>query len=114
MASRHRDSHRRDCGDAQRKGFFRVVSDSSAELVGGERRRYFSNMNTLAEVEAAVPQLSVKELAELERFVRETRFKKTQGSGRSPLDLPPLDLGRQLKPLGTRDEWYDEMLEGRV
>jgi len=71
-------------------------------------------MNTLAEVEAAVPQLSVKELAELERFVRETRFKKTQGSGRSPLDLPPLDLGRQLKPLGTRDEWYDEMLEGRV
>lgn len=72
------------------------------------------SMNTLAEVEAVVPQLSPKELAELEQFVREARLKKTRASGRSALDLPPLDLGRLLKPLGTRDEWFDEMLEGRV
>jgi hypothetical protein len=71
-------------------------------------------MSTLAEVEAVVPQFSAKELAELEQFVRHTRLNKTQGSGRSALDLPPLDLGRLLKPLGTREEWYDEMLEGRV
>jgi hypothetical protein len=69
-------------------------------------------MNTLAEVKALVPQLSPKALAELEQFVRQTRLKKTQASGRSALDLPPLDLGRLLKPLGTRDEWFDEMLEG--
>ena len=71
-------------------------------------------MNTLAEVEAVVPQFSALELAELEQFVRQARLKKAQGRGRSALDLPPLDLGRQLKSLGTREEWYDEMLEGRV
>lgn len=73
-----------------------------------------AGMNTLAEVEAVVPQFSAKELAELEQFVRKARLKKTQGRGRSALDLPPLDLGRMLKPLGTREEWYDEMLEDRL
>ena len=71
-------------------------------------------MNTLAEVEAVVPQFSAKELEELEQFVRKARLSKTQGRGRSALDLSPLDLGRMLKPLGSREEWYDEMLEGRV
>ncbi len=73
-----------------------------------------AGMNTLAEVEAAVPQLSAEELAELERFVRNARWTKTKAGGRSALDLPPLDLGRMLKPLGSRVEWYDEMLEGRA
>ena len=68
-------------------------------------------MSTLAEVEAVVGQFSTEELAELERFVRLT---KAKGSGRSALDLPPLDLGRMLKPLGTREDWYDDMLGGRV
>ena len=85
-------------------------------------------MSTLAEVEAAVPQLTAEELAELEQFIRKTRREKEQaqkpslrdfkpvsvGAVRSALDLPPLDLGQALRPLGTRDEWYDEMLEGRV
>ena len=74
----------------------------------------FPAMSTLAEVEAVVPQFSAEELAELERFVHRTRLRKTHGRGRSALDLPPLDLGRMLKPLGTREQWYDEMLEGRV
>lgn len=69
---------------------------------------------TDSEVEAAVPQLTVKELAELERFVRHTRLRKSQGTGRSALDLPPLDLGRMPKPLGTREAWCDEMLEERL
>jgi hypothetical protein len=71
-------------------------------------------MSTLAEVEAVVPQFSAEELAELEQFVRKARLTKTKGSGRSALDLPPLDLGQMVKPLGTREEWYDEMLEDRV
>jgi hypothetical protein len=71
-------------------------------------------MSTLSEVEAVVPQFSVRELAELERFVRQTRLTKQKGSGRSALDLPPLDLGQMLRPLGTREEWYDEMLEDRA
>ncbi len=71
-------------------------------------------MNTLAEVEAAVPKLSAQELAELERFVRNARLTKAKGGGPSALDLPPLDLGRMLKPLGARVEWYNEMLEARA
>ena len=71
-------------------------------------------MSTLSEVEALVPQFSAKELVELEQFVRKTRLQKTQRNGCSALALPPLDLGRMLKPLGAREEWYDEMLEGRV
>ena len=46
-----------------------------------------AGMNTLAEVEAAVPQLSAEELAELERFVRNARLTKTKVGGRSALDL---------------------------
>jgi hypothetical protein len=71
-------------------------------------------MSTLAEVEAVVRQFSTEELAELERFVRNARLTKAKGRGRSALDLPPLDLGRILRPLGTREEWYDDMLGGRV
>ncbi len=71
-------------------------------------------MSTLAEVEAVVPQFSAEELAELEGFVRKARLAKIKGRGQSALDLAPLDLGRMLKPLGTREEWYDDMLEGRV
>ena len=71
-------------------------------------------MSTLSEVEAVVPKFSARELAELERFVRQARLTKEKGSGRSALDLPPLDLGQMLKPLGAREEWYDTMLEGRA
>jgi hypothetical protein len=71
-------------------------------------------MSTLAEVEAAASHLSVDELAELEHFVRKARLAKARGAGRSPLDLAALDLGAIRGPLGTREEWYDEMLEGRL
>ena len=71
-------------------------------------------MSTLNDVEAMVAQFSPEQLAELEQFIRQTRLEKTRGKGPSPLDLPPLDLGRSLKPLGTREQWYDEMLEERV
>jgi hypothetical protein len=71
-------------------------------------------MNTLAEVEGAGRQLSAEELTELERFVRNARLTKTKAGGRGALDLPPLGPGWMLKPLGSRAEWYDEMLEGRA
>ena len=51
---------------------------------------------------------------ETPRFVRHARLTKTKGAGCSALDLPPLDLGRLLKPLGARVEWYEEMLEKSV
>jgi len=84
------------------------------DLAWNERGGYFEGMSTLSEVEAVVPQFSASELAELEQFVRQARLAKAKGGGRSALDLPPLDLGQMLRPLGTRDEWYNEMLEDRA
>ncbi len=71
-------------------------------------------MSTFHDLEAMLARFSPEELAELEKFIRQTRLEKTRGGGQSALDLPPLDLGRSLEPLGSRDEWYDEMLEGRA
>ena len=71
-------------------------------------------MSTLAEIEEAIPHLSPEELAELERFVRKARLGKGRETGVSVFDLPPLELGGMVRPLGDREEWYDEMREGRV
>jgi hypothetical protein len=71
-------------------------------------------MSTLAEVEAVVPRFSMRELAELEQFVRQTRLVKMRNNGPSALDLPRLDLGRMLAPLGTREQWQEELREGRM
>ncbi len=72
------------------------------------------DMSTLAEIEGIIPQLSAEELAELERFVRLARREKQRSKPHSVLDLQPVHLGEMLRPLGDREEWYDEMLEGRV
>lgn len=85
-----------------------------SRLLAADADATLAAMITLSEVEAVVPQFSAQELAELEQLVRHARLKKTPGRGRSALDLPPLDLGRMPRPLDTRAEWYDEMLEGRV
>ena len=71
-------------------------------------------MSTLAEIEEAVPHLSAEELAELERFVRKARQEQDGRRPHSVLDLKPVHLGEMLRPLGDREEWYDEMREGRV
>ena len=71
-------------------------------------------MSTLAEIEEGVPHLSADELAELERFVRKTRQEQSRRNPHSVLDLKPVHLGGMLCPLGDREEWHDELLEGRV
>ena len=71
-------------------------------------------MSTLAEIEEAVPRLSLSELAELEGIIRQARHSSSKRPRQSALDLPPLQLGEMLRPLGNREEWYDEMLEGRA
>ena len=75
---------------------------------------HFHAMSTLAEIEEAVPHLSADELAELERFVRNARQEQGRRNPHSVLDLKPVHLGEMLRPLGDREEWHDEMLEGRV
>lgn len=67
-------------------------------------------MSTLAEIETAVPSLGLDELSDLERFVRTLRLKRSKDVKPSALDLPPLKLGRMLKPLGSEDDLMEEML----
>ena len=71
-------------------------------------------MSTLAEIESAVHFLSAEELAELELFVRKAKQEKAAPKRHSIMDIEPSSLGGMLRPLGTRDEWHDEMLEGRA
>lgn len=70
-------------------------------------------MSTLAEIEEAVPRLSNEELEELERFIRQTKQRKAAPKPHSVLDIKSSHLGEMLRPLGDREEWHDEMLEGR-
>ena len=71
-------------------------------------------MSTLAEIEKSISQFSAEELAELERIIRKARREMEQAQKPSLRDTNPVSVGRILKPIGTRDEWYNEMLEGRV
>ena len=71
-------------------------------------------MSTLAEIEAAVPKLNAKELAELERFVQAERRKAAPTAGHSVLDIAPVNVGRILRPLSSADDLLGEMLEGRM
>jgi len=71
-------------------------------------------MSTIAEIEKAVPQRSAEELAELEQFIRKARREKERADRPSLRDIEPMSVGGILQPLGTRDQWYDEMREGRA
>ena len=71
-------------------------------------------MSTLAEIEKSVAQFSSEELAELEQIIRKARRAKEQAQKPSLREMDPVSVGTILKAIGTRDEWYGEMLEGRV
>ena len=70
-------------------------------------------MRTLAEVEAVIAEFSSDQLAELEQFVRRTRQGKATSEKPSLRNLEPVSVGKVLRPLGSRGEWYDVMLEER-
>lgn len=65
-------------------------------------------MSTLAQIEAAIPQLGMEELSHLERFVHSLRVRRLK-ERRSAFDLDPLRLGKVLKPLGAEDDLLEEM-----
>jgi len=75
---------------------------------------YLFPMSTLAEIEKFVSQFSAAELAELEQIILKARREKEQAQKPSLRDTDPVSVGTILKPIGTRDEWCNEMLEGRV
>ena len=87
-------------------------SEVAVATVGG--LGHHSAMSTLAEVEAAVVNFPTDQLAELERFVRKTLKGKAASKKPSLRNLEPVSVGKILRPLGSRDEWYGEMLEERV
>jgi len=55
-----------------------------------------------------------RRLAELEQIIRKVRREKEQAQKPGLREPDPVSVGTILKPIGTRDEWYREMLEGRV
>ena len=67
-------------------------------------------MSTLAEIELAVPHLAADELSYLERLVHSLRIRKAKKQ-RSALDLPPLKLGKVLKPLSAEDDLLASRLD---
>jgi len=72
-------------------------------------------VSTLADIEKSIAQFSAEELAKLEEIIRRARRRKEQAARKPSLrDTDPMNVGTILKPIGTRDEWYSEMLEGRV
>ena len=48
------------------------------------------------------------------RRPEDVRTEKERARKPSLRDIEPVSVGRILQPLGTRDEWYDEMREGRA
>ena len=70
-------------------------------------------MSTLAEIEMALPQFSADELAVLEEYIRKARREKDRAQRPSLREIEPASVGKILAPIGTRSEWYDEMLEGK-
>jgi hypothetical protein len=71
-------------------------------------------MSTISEIEKAVPQLSPEELTKLEEVIRQARRDKERAGKPSLRNIEPVSVGKILQPLGTRDQWYDEMREGRA
>ena len=71
-------------------------------------------MSRITEIEKAVPQLSAEELAKLEKLIRKTRRQKENAGKLSLREIEPVSVGKILQPLGTRDQWHDEMREERA
>ena len=68
-------------------------------------------MSTLVEIESAVPGLGLSDLSRLEQLIRSIRLKRERQSRPSALDLPPLQLGTVLEPLGPDDDLLEEMMD---
>jgi|SRR6056297_2411660 len=83
----------------------RLAEKPVFQLEARTATRILQLMSVIHDIETMMARLSPEQLAELEQLARgET----------SALDLPALDLGKILEPVGSRDQWYDEMLKGRV
>ena len=72
-------------------------------------------MSALAETEKSLSQVSAEELVQLEPNICKARRKMEQAQKPSLRDTDPVSVGTILKPIGTGDEWYSEMMpEGSV
>jgi hypothetical protein len=71
-------------------------------------------MSVLHDIETMMAHLSPEQLAQLEQLARQKRLDKLERRETSALDLPALDLGEILQPIGSREQWHEEMLEGRA
>lgn len=81
---------------------------------------YSLSVSTLGEIEEAVDALPPEEKKRLLRFIAERLSSSPANSTadarrqHAVLDIPPVSLGRVLRPLSPEDDLLGEMLEGRV
>jgi hypothetical protein len=81
---------------------------------------YPLSMSTLVEIEEAVNALPPEEKRQLLRFIAERLSGSPAGltadarRQHGVLDIPPVSLGRVLRPFSPADDLLGEMLEGRV
>jgi hypothetical protein len=84
------------------------------------RERHISRVSTLTEIERAVDALPSDQKKELIQFLAERlRAANAPTAAASPqqhgvLDIPPVSLGKVLRPLSPDDDLLGEMLKGRV
>jgi hypothetical protein len=70
-------------------------------------------MSTLAEIEAALPQLPVQEMVKLEQTIGELKRKRDTRPRKSLRDMKPMHGGKMLNPLGPDDDILGEMIEAK-
>lgn len=95
---------------AEQRPFSSACSFSGAIVARVGSERYLTSMSTLAEIEDALPSLSIEELSDLEQALKVERRGRLANGAASALDLPPLDLGQALKPFVRDEEHFDEMI----
>jgi hypothetical protein len=70
-------------------------------------------MSTLAEIQAALPQLSLEELAALERSIRVVERSRDPVPRKSLMDIKPVDLGPMRNPITADDDIFGEMIDAK-
>jgi hypothetical protein len=68
-------------------------------------------VSTFTEVADALRHLSSSELADLEELVQRARQDQKGIRKASLKNIRPTSVGKLLKPIGSRSEWYDELRE---
>src|SRR6056297_3270840 len=83
----------------------RLAEKPVFQLEARTATRILQLMSVIHDIETMMARLSPEQLAELEQLARQKRLEQLARGETSALDLPALDLGKILEPVGSRDQW---------